>query len=112
SEVYGHFGSASAFVVVDDANDRVTTIVNSEEGREHGACDPLRKLNNQKIDIMVVGGIGAGALNILRQAGIKVFAAKARTMRENVQMLRDLNLAEFTPQQTCAGHGHGKGCGH
>jgi hypothetical protein len=27
-------------------------------------------------------------------------------------MLKNQNLPEFTLQHTCAGHGHGGGCGH
>jgi len=26
--------------------------------------------------------------------------------------LKEGGLLEFTPQNTCAGHGHGGGCGH
>jgi predicted Fe-Mo cluster-binding NifX family protein len=61
---------------------------------------------------MVVGGIGMGALNILNHSGIKVFQAQAPTVRENIALLKEGNLPEFTPQHTCAGHGHGGGCGH
>ena len=112
SEVYGHFGSAAAFIVVDTATNNVTTINNKDQHHAHGACNPLKALNNQKIDAIVVGGIGAGALTKLNQQGMKVFQARAQTVKENIQLLRDQQLTEFTMQHTCAGHGQGGGCGH
>jgi len=112
SKVYGHFGSAPVFIAVDTENNNVTIINNSDQHHAHGACNPLKALNDQTVDAIVVGGIGAGALSRLNQLGIKVFQAQAQTVRENIQMLKDQNLPEFTLQHTCAGHGHGGGCGH
>jgi predicted Fe-Mo cluster-binding NifX family protein len=112
SEVYGHFGSAAAFIVVDTATNNVTTINNKDQHHAHGACNPLKALNNQKIDAIVVGGIGAGALTKLNQQGIKVFRAQAQKVKENIKLLKDHILTEFTLQHTCAGHGQGGGCGH
>jgi predicted Fe-Mo cluster-binding NifX family protein len=112
SEVYGHFGSAPAFIVFETDSNDVTTINNDDQHHAHGACNPMKALNNQKVDAIVVGGIGAGALIKLNQQGIKVFQAQAQTVRENIQILRDQNLPEFTLQHTCAGHGQGMGCRH
>jgi predicted Fe-Mo cluster-binding NifX family protein len=112
SEVYGHFGSAPSFIIVDTENNNVTTINNNDQHGEHGACNPLKKFNNQQVDALVVGGIGTGALNILNQSGIKVFHAQAPIVEENVVLLKAGNLPEFAPQNTCAGHTHGGGCGH
>lgn len=112
SEVYGHFGSAPVFLVVETDGNAVTTINNKDQHHEHGACNPMRALDNQAIDAIVVGGIGAGALTKLSQLGIKVFHAKAPTVHENVALLKSGSLPEFAPQHTCAGHGHAAGCGH
>lgn len=112
SEVYGHFGSAPAFIIVETENNDVATINNKDQHHAHGACNPLKALNNQKVDAIVVGGIGAGALTKLNQQGMKVFQAQAQTVRENIQLLKDQKLPEFTMQHTCAGHGHGGGCVH
>jgi len=112
SEVYGHFGSAPAFIIVETDTNTVTTINNKDQHHSHGACNPLKALNNQKVDAIVVGGIGAGALMKLNQQGTKVFQARAQTVKDNIQLLRDQKLPEFTMQHTCAGHGHSGGCGH
>ena len=112
SKVYGHFGSAPAFIVVDTANNNIATIKNGDEHHEHGQCNPVKALDNQHVDALVVAGIGAGALTKLNQQGIKVFQAQAETVKENIRLMQDRNLPEFSVQQTCAGHGHGINCGH
>lgn len=112
SEVYGHFGSAPVFIIVDTKDNNVTTINNKDQHHAHGACNPLKALNNQHIDAIIVGGIGAGALTKLNQQGIKVFQAQAQKVKENIKLLKDHTLPEFTMQHTCAGHGHGISCGH
>jgi predicted Fe-Mo cluster-binding NifX family protein len=112
SEVYGHFGSAPAFIIIETADNSITTINNGDEQHAHGACDPLKKFNNENIDALVVGGLGLGALQRLNQAGIRVFQAQALSVKENIEKLRSNSLFEFTPQQCCAGHGPGSGCGH
>jgi predicted Fe-Mo cluster-binding NifX family protein len=112
SLVYGHFGSAPAFIIVETDNSAVRTISNSDQHHEHGACNPLKALNNEKVDAIVVGGIGMGALAKLNQFGIKVFQAKASTISENMKMLHSDELRAFTPQQCCSGHSHIGGCSH
>jgi predicted Fe-Mo cluster-binding NifX family protein len=112
SEVYGHFGSAPVFLVIETDTNDIITINNRDQDHEHGMCNPLKALNNQNIDTVVVGGIGAGALNKLNQLGIKVFRANTGTIKLNVELLNSQNLVELTPQQCCPGHGHASGCGH
>ena len=112
SEIYGHFGSAPAFIIVETDDNNVTTINNNDQHHAHGACNPLKKFNNKQVDALVVGGIGMGALNVLNQSGIRVYRAQAPSVRENISFLKEGNLSEFAPQHTCAGHGHGEGCGH
>jgi predicted Fe-Mo cluster-binding NifX family protein len=112
SEVYGHFGSAPQFVVVDTDTNRVTTITNKDKHHVHGTCNPLKTLDNHRVDALVVSGIGAGALSRLNQSGVAVFQAQALTIKENLAFLKAHALPEFILQQCCSGHGHGSGCGH
>jgi len=112
SEVYGHFGSAPAFLVIETDSNTITTINNRDQHHVHGACNPMKALNNQNVDAIVVGGIGAGALSRLNQLGIKVFQAQAPTVKENIEMLKAQILSEFTLSHCCSGHAHIGGCGH
>ena len=112
SEVYGHFGSAPLFVVVDLATSEVTAIDNGDKVHQHGACNPIAGLNGRHVDAVVVGGIGGGALTKLNGAGIRVFQARPGTVGENIALLRESALAEYQPGHTCGGHARGRGCAH
>lgn len=112
SEVYGHFGSAPVFLVVETDSNKITTISNRDQHHVHGMCNPMKALDNQKVDAIVGGGIGAGALSRLNQLGIKVFRAQALTVKENITMLKTHDLPEFTMSHCCSGHGHISGCKH
>lgn len=112
SRVYSHFGSAPAFVVVDIPTNALTTIINKDRHHAHGACNPVRALDDHKVDVIVVGGIGGGALGKLNQAGIRVYQAGAASIRENIAMFTAQQLPEYTLQQCCGGHSKGGGCAH
>jgi predicted Fe-Mo cluster-binding NifX family protein len=112
SEVYGHFGTAPAFIVVDTETNDVRTITNADQHHAHGACNPLKALNGQKVDAIVVGGIGAGALSRLNQSGIIVYRAQAATVQGNIDIFTAGSRPEFMPQNTCGGHAGGGGCAH
>ncbi|NJD55045.1 MAG: diguanylate cyclase [Nitrospirae bacterium] len=112
SEVYGHFGSAPAFMIVDTAAEAVETIGNADQHHAHGTCSPFRALGGRDIDCVIVGGIGPGALNKLSQAGIRVYRASARTVRENLDLFSAGNLQAFSPGHVCSGHAGGSSCAH
>ena len=112
SKVFGHFGSAPMFVVVDADAGKVAEVVNRDLHHAHGACSPVKALGGHAVDAVVVGGIGGGALSGLSRAGIRVFAAGASTVKENVALARQGALSEWEPGRTCGGHGHGHGCSH
>ncbi len=114
STVYNHFGSAPAFLVVDTHTNSVITIANSDQQHAHGTCNPMKALDNQEVDAVVVGGIGAGALTKLNQMGITVHKSQAATIRENLALYAAKNLPALTMKGCCGGHGHGSGggCAH
>jgi len=110
SQVYNHFGSAPMFLLIDAEQRSVAETVNRDPDHQHGACRPLKALGGQAVDAIVVGGIGAGALSGLNQAGFKVYQAEAGTIAENLDQLLKQGLAELTPAQTCGGQ-HRHHCG-
>lgn len=112
STVYDHFGSAPFFVVVNTDNGDVSTIFNRDMNHSHGACNPIKALDGQHVDAVVVGGIGAGALNRLNQSGIKVYKAQAAGIEENIRLFLEKGLRELSPPQCCGGHGAGGNCAH
>ena len=112
SQIYGHFGSAPGFVVVDMATSEITAINNSDQVHRHGACNPVAGIGGYEVDAIVVGGIGGGALHKLNAAGMRVFQAREGTVGDNIAHLKADGLPEFMPGHTCGGHGHSHGCAH
>ncbi|MDU0458392.1 MAG: NifB/NifX family molybdenum-iron cluster-binding protein [Geobacteraceae bacterium] len=112
SQVFGHFGSAPGFVVVDTVTSEVSEINNSDRIHQHGACNPVAGLGGHQVDAIVVGGIGGGALNKLNSAGLRVFKAMEGTVTANMALFSVNELPEYTPGHTCGGHGHSHGCSH
>ncbi|MBI5848083.1 MAG: diguanylate cyclase [Nitrospirae bacterium] len=112
SEIYGHFGSAPSFVLVDTETSDLNVIVNADQHHAHGMCSPIRALGGHKIDCVVVGGIGGGALMKLNQSGIKVYKAATGTVRENLTLYTAGLLQAFTPGHVCGGHANGSACSH
>ena len=106
SAVHNHFGSAPFFIFVDLDTDTVEVFDNPDQDHQHGACNPMTALGGRRVDGVVVGGIGGGALKKLNSDGITVYRAVEGTVNENVSLIRSGNLPVFTPDQTC-GHHHG-----
>jgi predicted Fe-Mo cluster-binding NifX family protein len=112
SSVYNHFGSAPIFMVVDTETNSLSAISNGDQHHAHGACNPMKALDNQQVDAIVVGGIGAGALSRLNQMGISVHRSQATTVRDNVALFTSHRLTELTLQGCCGGHSDDGGCSH
>jgi predicted Fe-Mo cluster-binding NifX family protein len=116
--VYGHFGSAPMYLLVDTESREACVITNADSHHSHGACKPMRALRGENIDGIVVGNIGAGARIQLKQAGLRVFKATCPTVGENVDKIALDTLPEFSDDDYCPGHGsgggrgQGKGCCH
>lgn len=107
SSVCAHFGSAPAFLIVDTDSGSCRAIVNQNQHHGHGMCAPLASLQGERIDGMVVGGIGMGALGKLMAAGIRVYRATHPTVAETVSALQAGVLEPVRPDQACAHHGEG-----
>jgi len=112
SPVCAHFGSAPAFLVVDTESGVCRAIPNANQHHGHGMCSPLASLQGERIDAMVVGGIGAGAMGKLAVAGIPVHVAAHATVRETVDALLAGALPVMGTDLACAHHGHGEHAGH
>jgi predicted Fe-Mo cluster-binding NifX family protein len=109
STVYGHFGSAPRFVIVESETGSFETLNNNDMHHSHGQCQPMKALAGDTVDAVV---IGAGALMKLQADGIKVFRAVEGSVRENLEFIKAGNLPEFVMNMTCTGHHTQEGCVH
>jgi predicted Fe-Mo cluster-binding NifX family protein len=112
SPVYGHFGSANYFIIVDSESGIVESAGNGDKEHAHGQCQPLKALSGKVVDAVVVGGIGAGALQRLHAEGILIYRAVEGTVSENLELIQSGILPAFSLEHTCAGHNGQEGCAH
>lgn len=112
SSISGHFGSAPFFLFVDTETLQTKSIGNQDANHQHGMCKPLAMIGNEHYDAIVVGGIGAGALNKLHSAGKKVFKTEFTTVRETVEAVKSGKLLEFAVNSACTHHGESHGHDH
>lgn len=115
SPVHAHFGSAPSFLIVDTDDGSARALPNGERHHAHGGCSPVAALAGERVDAVVVGGIGAGALAKLHAAAIPVYASGHRTVAETLAAWKAGTLVLAQLETACAGHGHGghgQGGGH
>ena len=108
SSPYNHFGSAPKFLVVNLDGEVIEVIDNGDLNHEHGKCQPLKALANKSVDVVIVGGIGAGAISKLNSLGTKVFKGVEGNVKENLELLKENKLVEYKANNGCDHHN----CGH
>ncbi len=106
STICEHFGSAPLFMIVDTNTLSVTEIKNDDQHHAHGMCQPLSVLGNYEFDGIVVGGIGAGALNKLKNAGITVYRTEYSNINETISAYNNNKLKEMDQNNVCSHYGH------
>ena len=109
-EIFQHFGHTEAFKVYDVENGAVVSSeVVSTNGNGHGALAGV--LNNLKAEVLICGGIGAGAQMALHSAGIQLFGGVSGSADEAVETYIAGNL-DYNPDVKCDHHGDHHGEGH
>lgn len=108
--IFQHFGHTEQFKVYEAENGQIISAqVISTNGSGHGALAVL--LSDLQVDMLICGGIGAGAQNALAQAGIKLYGGVAGSADEAVTALLAGKL-EFNPDVHCTHHDHEHGEHH
>ncbi len=102
--VFQHFGHTEQFKVYDIENGQITgTQVMGTNGSGHGALASF--LSGLAVDVLICGGIGAGAQNALAAAGIKMYGGVSGEADAAVNVLLAGQL-EYNPGVHCDHHGH------
>ena len=115
SEVYGHFGSAPFFTMVDSESGEVEVKQNDNTHHGPGGCHPMRQFGSRAVDAVVCRGMGRGAIASLTEAGVQVLVLDqdgGLTVQDVLSAAREQRLKPFSEQDACRGHGHGGGHGH
>ena len=112
-KVFQHFGHTETFKVydVEDGNIVKAEVV-STNGQGHGALATV--LKDLGVEVLICGGIGGGAQNALKEAGIQFYGGVSGDADAAVEALLKEELV-FNPNVTCNHHGeehhHEGGCG-
>ena len=105
-QVFQHFGHTSTFKIY-EVNDN--TITNSElvdtNGNGHGAL--VGFLKQHDVNVLICGGIGAGAKNALSEAGITLYGGACGFADEQVSSFLQGNL-QYNPNIQCSHHKEGE----
>ena len=115
-EIFQHFGHTETFKLYDVENGQIkNTQVVDTNGQGHGALASF--LTNADVDVLICGGIGAGAQQALAEEGIKLVAGVQGTVDAVVTGYLNGTL-KFATDFTCShhhdhgeGHEHGGHCG-
>lgn len=115
--VFQHFGHTAQFKVYEVENGKIkeSRIVDTN-GSGHGALAGF--LQEHQVDTLICGGIGQGARDALKEAGISLYPGVTGAADESVEAFLQDKL-KFDPDTTCDHHHdadhqcgeHKHGCG-
>ena len=104
----GHFGHCDVFTLVDVENGEIkkVSILQNQEHVQGGCMIPVNLLSENRVNALVVGGIGMRPLMGFRQVGIDVYHDDQRPEIGPVvtDMIAGL-LPEIKNDQVCGGGG-------
>ena len=104
----GHFGHCDVFTLIDVEDGRINdvSILKNKEHVQGGCMVPVNLLSENRVNALVVGGIGMRPLMGFRQAGILVYHDDQRSdIKPVVEDLIAGKLTEIRNDQVCGG-GH------
>ena len=110
-QVFQHFGHTEQFKLYDTEDGKIigTEIVGTGDSG-HGALAGF--LKEKGAETLICGGIGAGAINALAEAGIQLYGGVSGNADDAVEAFLKGEL-KFNPDVKCGHHSHGEGhsCG-
>ena len=103
-QIFQHFGHCAAFKLYEVEENRIKrSAVLSTQGSGHSALAGM--LAALKVDAVICGGIGGGAQNALRQAGIQLYGGVQGDADAAVAALLAGEL-QYDPNVRCDHHDH------
>lgn len=104
SNACNSFRAIPFILIYDLEKDEIKVIENQALSHEYGMCQPLQVLGQEVIDVLLVGKIGAGALEKFKETGIKIYQSVDRTVLENIEMFKRNELKEYIIEKICSHH--------
>ncbi len=108
-QVFQHFGHTEEFKIYDVEDKKIIkSEVVGTNGQGHGALAGF--LKSAGVDVLICGGIGGGAQNALKEAGITLYGGVEGSTDDAVNTLLEGKLL-YNPNVKCDHHGEGQ-CNH
>lgn len=107
--VFQHFGHTEQFKIYTVEEGKITSAqVVDTNGSGHGALAGF--LNTYGVEVLICGGIGAGAKNALAEMGIQLYAGACGDADAQVESFLAGSLV-YNPNTECNHHHDSHGCG-
>ncbi|MEI7848092.1 MAG: NifB/NifX family molybdenum-iron cluster-binding protein [Chloroflexota bacterium] len=109
SVVAQHFGHAPFFMMVDVENGEVTAVqsVANPFAEAHQPGQIPGFIHEQKVNVMLSGGMGGRAIEFFEQYSIKTATGASGTVRQSLENYLGGQLKEAAPCDESVAHGHG-----
>lgn len=109
-QIFQHFGHTESFKIYEVKNDEIVNMaVVPTMGEGHGALADFLAKNG--VDVLICGGIGAGAKNALGEKGIKIYAGCSGDADNAVIAFLNGKL-DYDPDVHCDHHDNEHAEGH
>ena len=109
SVVAGHFGRCPFFALVDMEGNEVQglEVIENPYYASHQLGQVPQFIHEQKVDVMLSGGMGGRAIQFFGQYGIEAVTGAAGTVRTTLEKYFGGELREAAPCAESVAHGHG-----
>lgn len=113
AQLSGHFGRAPFYAIADTDADTIVVVENPSVSHGHGECVPASQpFGEGGYDAVVCQGIGQGAINRLKQAGVPVYVSDGPDVASAIASFRRSSLRVVGSEDSCSGSGSCGGDGH
>ncbi|MGD9808021.1 MAG: NifB/NifX family molybdenum-iron cluster-binding protein [Deferribacterales bacterium] len=101
SEIYGNFGDAPGFVLYDTETKEHRYIDNTDLNHTPNNCNPAKAFGEEKVEVVILNGIGPAPLKKLQAAGIQAVRAGIGNVGENIELFKSGSLICLTVNLSC-----------
>ncbi len=103
-KVNAHFGSSQQFVIIEMEGSKVTgkKILTNETLHDHGGLAQM--LKNEKVGVVIAGGIGMPMANALQKTGLEVITGAQGDVEKVAEDYVNGRLVTSRTMCNCGGH--------
>jgi ArsR family transcriptional regulator len=103
STLYGHFGSAPFFTIVNIESGQLEVVANVECQDHSGSCHHIDRVKSYDVDAVVCSGVGRRAFAAMQAAGIDVLTSAEGVVSDIVKAIRAGDGHRLSANEACGG---------